>query len=168
MQEMTMTVSTNRIYEYLKEVHDPEIPVLNLIELGVVRDVKIEDGNVQIDITPTYSGCPAMKMMEEEIVSKLKSKGFHSVTVKQVYSPAWTTDWMTEEAKSKLKNYGIAPPGKVSAEDRNPFHHTPKPIACPYCDSQNTQLTSQFGSTACKSLYYCHNCQQPFEHFKCI
>jgi ring-1,2-phenylacetyl-CoA epoxidase subunit PaaD len=157
-----------QIFEYLKEVKDPEVPVVDVVELGIVRDVIIEDGGLRINITPTYSGCPAMKVIEREIIAALKSKGFEHVTVKTVFSPPWTTEWMSEETKRKLKEYGIAPPGRVTPEDHNPLNWQEKKVPCPFCDSQDTSLTSQFGSTACKALYYCNNCQQPFEHFKCI
>lgn len=157
-----------QILEYLKAVKDPEVPVVDVVELGVVRDVVLEDGGVRIDITPTYSGCPAMKVMEQEIIAELKSRGFEKVTVKTVFSPPWTTEWMSEETRQKLKEYGIAPPGKVAPEDFNPLNWQEKHVPCPFCDSEDTNLTSQFGSTACKALYYCKHCQQPFEHFKCI
>lgn len=157
-----------KILEYLKAVKDPEVPVLDVVELGVVRDVALEDGGVRIEITPTYSGCPAMKVMEREIIAELKSRGFENVTVKTVFSPPWTTEWMSEETRQKLKEYGIAPPGKVALEDFNPLNWQEKQVTCPFCDSEETRLTSQFGSTACKALYYCNSCQQPFEHFKCI
>lgn len=163
-----MNVSKEKIFEYLKEVADPEIPVINLVELGVVRDIHVENDHLQVDITPTYSGCPAMKMMEQEIVETLNTKGFDNVQVKTVYSPAWTTDWMSEETKRKMNEYGIAPPGKVSREDSNPFQRSERTVACPVCASEDTRLTSEFGSTACKALYHCNNCHQPFEHFKCI
>jgi len=157
-----------QILKYLKEVKDPEVPVVDVVELGVVRNVAIEDGQVRIDLTPTYSGCPAMKVMELEIRAALKSRGIENVSIKTVFFPPWTTDWMSDETKQKLRAYGIAPPGKVAAQDLNPLHWQEKKVSCPFCDSQNTRLTSQFGSTACKALYYCNSCQQPFEHFKCI
>lgn len=157
-----------QILEYLKEVKDPEVPVVDVVELGVVRKVVIENGQVQIDLTPTYSGCPAMKVMEQDILAALKSRGIENVSIKTVFFPPWTTDWMSDETKQKLKAYGIAPPGKVAAPDLNPLHWQEKKTPCPFCDSEDTRLTSQFGSTACKALYYCNSCQQPFEHFKCI
>ena len=163
-----MPISKDQIYEYLKAVKDPEVPVIDVVELGVVRNVEIEAEAVRIDLTPTYTGCPAMKVMEEEIIAILKTKGIENVTLKTVLFPPWTTDWMTEETKQKLKAYGIAPPQTVTAADLNPLNWEAKAVACPFCESDDTNLTSQFGSTACKALYYCNNCQQPFEHFKCL
>lgn len=157
------------IYNFLKEIEDPEIPVINIVELGIVRDVKINEGEINISITPTYSGCPAMKVIEDEIIFKLKDKGFQNIKIKTIYSPAWTTDWITEETKEKLRQYGIAPPPKVSAEDIFPFLQPKKEkVACPYCKSIETVVTSNFGSTPCKALHFCNHCHQPFEEFKCI
>jgi ring-1,2-phenylacetyl-CoA epoxidase subunit PaaD len=165
---VTTEINKDQIWDFLKEIPDPEVPAINIVELGVVRDVLISDDKIQITITPTYSGCPAMKVMEEDILSTLKEKGFQNITIKTVFSPAWTTDWMTEETKLKLKTYGIAPPEKLSAEQIFPFlSDKKKTIACPFCNSENTVLRSQFGSTACKALYYCNGCEQPFEYFKC-
>jgi ring-1,2-phenylacetyl-CoA epoxidase subunit PaaD len=152
-------------FQFLTEINDPEIPVLNIVEMGIVKEVELQGDSVRVVITPTYSGCPAMKVIEEEIVSALQKKGFENVTTRTVFSPSWTTDWLSEETKRKLKEYGIAPPGKASADDSS---RITKNIHCPFCDSDNTELRSEFGSTACKSLHYCNNCQQPFEHFKCI
>lgn len=158
---------TKSILELLKNIPDPEIPVINIVEMGIVREVELIEDELNIKITPTYSGCPAMKAIEDEIVNELNAKGFEKVSVKKIYNPAWSTDWLTNEVKRKLKEYGIAPPeGKADDE----FYHDliTKPIECPYCNSKNTKLTSEFGSTACKSLHYCNECRQPFEHFKCI
>jgi ring-1,2-phenylacetyl-CoA epoxidase subunit PaaD len=165
---VTTQINKEQIWDFLKEIPDPEVPAINIVELGVVRDVLIIEDNIKITITPTYSGCPAMKVMEEDIITKLTEKGFQNFTILTVFSPAWTTDWMTEETKSKLKIYGIAPPEKLSAEQIFPFlSDKKKTIACPFCNSENTVLKSQFGSTACKALYYCNSCEQPFEYFKC-
>lgn len=157
------------IWDWLKEVTDPEIPVLNIVEMGIARDLVIESDKVTVKITPTYSGCPAMAAIEKEIKQKLKEKGLENFEVKKDFSETWTTDWMTEEAKTKLKDYGIAPPDKTSDEDDflKSLKST-KIIPCPYCESLDTELQSEFGSTACKAQYYCHNCNEPFEHFKCI
>lgn len=165
---MMMEATKEQIIQYLEEITDPEVPALNIVELGIVRDAQYKSKSVQVDITPTYSGCPAMKVIENAIVSTLKEKGFENVFVKTIFSPPWTTDWLTEEAKQKLKEYGIAPPEKGGKLNWVPFSNANKEVACPFCDSADTKLTSEFGSTACKSLYYCNNCQQPFEHFKCI
>lgn len=157
-----------QILDYLKTVKDPEVPVVDVVELGVVRNVAIENGQVCIELTPTYSGCPAMKVMEQDILAVLKSRGIENVSIKTVFFPPWTTDWMSDETRQKLKAYGIAPPGKVAAQDLNPLHRQEKKVSCPFCDSEDTRLTSQFGSTACKALYNCNSCRQPFEYFKCI
>ena len=157
------TINTQAIWEALAEIPDPEIPVINIIELGVVRDVKTNGQGVEVIITPTYSGCPAMQMIETDIVKHLREKGY-DVVVTTVLSPAWTTDWITEEAREKLRQFGIAPPEKPTA-DKNVLGGTPK--ACPHCSSQNTELVSQFGSTPCKALYKCLDCLEPFDYFKC-
>lgn len=156
------------VWEYLSRIPDPEIPVITITELGVVRNVEVSDDNVIVTITPTYSGCPAMKAFEQDIISTLESKGLKNTQIKIVYTPVWTTDWINEEAKRKLKEYGIAPPEKTTADKRALFSDHLKVIPCPFCDSKNTELRSQFGSTACKALYFCNACQQPFEYFKCI
>ncbi len=147
-------------------VKDPEVPVLSVVELGVVRGVEVEDGAVTVTVTPTYSGCPAMHVIEAGIVAALQDAGFLKVTVKTIYAPAWTTDWITESAREKLREYGIAPPGATAAESIVPFGRTERRIACPFCGSSNTSLQSEFGATACKSLHICHDCREPFEHFK--
>jgi len=163
------TYSEKQIWDFLREVTDPEIPVLNIVEMGIARSVDIgEENRVLIKITPTYSGCPAMSAIENEIREKLKEKGIERFEVKKDFSETWTTDWMTEEARSKLKDYGIAPPGKTSDEDVLKSLKNTRIIPCPYCDSTDTELQSEFGSTACKAQYYCNDCEEPFEHFKCI
>ncbi len=164
------TISKSKIWSWLEEVIDPEIPVLNVVEMGIVRDLEFEDDNVIVKITPTYSGCPAMNAIELEIQKKLKEKGIENFRVVTDYKESWTTDWMTDHAKKKLKDYGIAPPEKTSANDdflKN-LKGSQKIVPCPWCDSMDTFLESEFGSTACKSQYYCNDCDQPFEHFKCI
>ncbi len=161
------TEAETQILNDLEEVKDPEIPVISVVELGVVREIKLEDGRVTVSITPTYTGCPAMKVMEADIRTKLLEKGYTDVVVNTVLSPAWTTDWITEAAKEKLRVYGIAPPEKSSA-DKNSLFGTPKITKCPRCGSENTTMISQFGSTACKALWKCSDCLEPFDHFKCI
>lgn len=161
----------DQIWAYLSEITDPEIPVLNIVEMGIARKVEVEGEQVLVKITPTYSGCPAMNAIEKLVHEKLEERGVHDFTVKLDFSETWTTDWMTEEAKAKLKDYGIAPPEKVGEENEDDFLKSlkgTKIVPCPYCDSFETELQSQFGSTACKSQYFCNNCDQPFEHFKCI
>lgn len=152
------------ILAILSEIPDPEIPVINIKELGVLRDVIVNGNEVEVVITPTYSGCPAMKQIEDDIKFALKKNGIESIAVKMVYHPAWTTDWITDEAKEKLRKYGIAPPEKTSL-DKGTL--TGKKKKCPHCGSENTEMVSQFGSTACKALYKCLDCKEPFDYFKC-
>lgn len=164
------THTKEQIWDYIREVTDPEIPVLNIIEMGIARSVDIDkSGKVLVKITPTYSGCPAMSAIENMVREKLEEKRVEAFDVQLDYSEAWTTDWMTEGAKAKLKDYGIAPPEKSGSDDDflNSLSAT-KIVPCPFCDSFETELQSQFGSTACKSQYFCNSCHQPFEHFKCI
>jgi ring-1,2-phenylacetyl-CoA epoxidase subunit PaaD len=156
-------IDVKKIESYISEIPDPEIPVITIKELGILRDVKLAEDTVVVTITPTYNGCPAMQMIEEQIKEILHSKGIEKVKVQLTYSPAWTTDWMTEEAKEKLKKYGIAPPTHSSCVK----NFGELKIACPRCKSLNTVLISQFGSTACKALYQCKDCKEPFDHFKC-
>ena len=148
----------------LSAIPDPEIPVVNIYEMGMLRDVVISENGYGIVLTPTYSGCPAMGIIEQDIKMTLEQQGIHPVSVKLVYEPAWTTDWMSEEAKRKLKQYGIAPPLHSSCT-QDVFAHNI--IHCPRCHSDDTVMLSRFGSTACKSLYKCNNCKEPFEYFKC-
>ena len=150
----------------LETVKDPEVPVLSVVELGVVRHVEVTGSAVTVTITPTYSGCPALHAIEQDIESALRAGGFERVTIKTEYAPAWTTEWMGEPAREKLRAYGIAPPGHVSAQQLVPLGVTVRTVACPFCGSANTSLESEFGPTSCKSLHVCHSCRQPFEHFK--
>lgn len=155
------------IWTLLEQVSDPEIPVLTVIDMGVIRSVKKEEsGLVEVVITPTYSGCPAMDMIEVEIRAVLQENAYDNVIVKTVLSPAWTTEWMSESGKKKLKEYGIAPP-EGSVIDKSVLFGAAKKIECPRCSSRNTEMLSQFGSTACKSLYQCSDCKEPFDYFKC-
>lgn len=157
--------SKEEVLQALSGVMDPEVPVLSVVELGVIRDVEIEGDAIRVQLTPTYSGCPALEVMERNIIEHLESKGYPSVTVETVFSPPWTTDWLTDEAKTKLRDYGIAPPGLCSAGD--PLDAPSPRVSCPFCGSNQTELRNRFGSTACKALFYCDQCRQPFEHFKC-
>lgn len=151
-----------RLFELLGKVVDPEIPVLTLQDLGVLRDVSIADGKVKISITPTYAGCPAMETMRSDIEKILAAAGYEQVTVEQVLSPAWSTDWMTPSGREKLREYGIAPP--VNTDCGRPASQ----INCPQCNSSGVKLISEFGSTACKALYQCQDCREPFDYFKCL
>jgi len=156
------------IWQLLESVSDPEIPVLNVLDMGIVRDVKAFAEGVEVVITPTYSGCPAMKSIEFSIIAELEANGIHPVKVTTVLSPSWTTDWMSEEGRIKLKAYGIAPPiaGTNAKRIEALFSDAPQPD-CPHCGAKNTKLVSQFGSTACKALYQCQDCKEPFDYFKC-
>ena len=163
-----MNLTKEHIFSLLSEIPDPEIPVITIVELGVIRDIEITDSNsISLKITPTYSGCPAMKQIEDDVRKKLSENGFTNITINTIFSPPWTTDWITTEAKEKLRQYGIAPP-EHSTEDKSWLTGKTKTIACPRCKSQNTKLVSQFGSTACKALYQCQDCLEPFDYFKCI
>jgi len=153
-----------RIWKILFDVSDPEIPVLSILDLGIVRNVHFENNIAEIVITPTYSGCPAMDFIGMNIRKTLAENGFEKIKIIHQLSPAWTTDWMTEEGKQKLKSYGIAPPtSKIF--DKNYLQNLP--VQCPHCNSMNTKLVSEFGSTACKSIYQCNDCGEPFDYFKC-
>lgn len=156
-----------KIYQLLESLPDPEIPVISIMELGIVRDVLVEDSKVLIKITPTYSGCPAMKQIEDDIRSLMSENGMES-KIEMVYSPAWTTDWISLEAKEKLRKYGIAPPEHSTIDKRVLLGLEPRVVACPLCKSTHTEMISQFGSTACKSLYKCLDCLEPFDYFKCL
>lgn len=162
------TYSKGKIWDLLSKIPDPEIPVITIQELGVLRDIEVTKNKVIVTITPTYTGCPAMKLFEDEIISTLNSNGIEDVEIKMVYSPAWTTDWISDEAKQKLKDYGIAPPVAGSQDKGVLFEAGPKVVQCPKCNSKKTTLKSQFGSTACKALYTCDDCLEPFDYFKCI
>ncbi len=159
-------VNEKEIWTYLEEVFDPEIPVLTIVDLGIVRKVALTNNHVQVSITPTYTGCPAMKLIEDQIVEKLNEKGISDVGVDLVISPAWTTDWISEEGKNKLREYGIAPPEEEV--DKSVLFAKPTVVPCPRCGSDNTRMISLFGSTACKAQYQCNECLEPFDYFKCL
>jgi ring-1,2-phenylacetyl-CoA epoxidase subunit PaaD len=153
-----------RAWNAAAAVVDPEIPVLTIADLGVLRDVAVNDGRVEVAITPTYSGCPAMNMIALEIELALEREGFGRPKVRTVLSPAWTTDWMSDDGRRKLLEYGIAPPQAGSGR-RALFGE--QQVVCPQCGSDNTELLSEFGSTSCKALWRCKNCREPFDYFKC-
>lgn len=163
----TEKISAEKIWTILETVTDPEVPVLTIIDLGIVRDVKVENGKVEVIITPTYSGCPAMDVISMNIRMALLQEGIGNINIKQVLSPAWTTDWMSEAGKQKLKAYGIAPPQYKQVVCEPELFGKEEAIQCPLCNSYNTRLVSQFGSTACKALYQCNDCKEPFDYFKC-
>ncbi len=160
-----MSVTKEKIYEWLSSVTDPEVPVLTILDLGIVRDVSVDNSEAMITITPTYSGCPAMDVIGMNIRMALMSRGLKKVDINLQLSPAWTTDWMSEEGKRKLREYGIAPPVRRSHNVLDLFEEDSVP--CPKCGSDNTILSSQYGPTSCKALYKCNTCLEPFEHFKC-
>ncbi len=163
----TYQIDKKSIYNYLEEIKDPEVPVLSIIDLGIVRDVKMNEDEVEVVITPTYTGCPAMDLITTTIKIELSTLGFKKVKVTQVLSPAWTTEWMSEEGKRKLKEYGIAPPNpKQQVCDQKLFAEA-EAVPCPHCNSYHTHRISEFGSTACKALYQCNDCKEPFDYFKC-
>jgi len=151
-------------------VLDPEVPVLTVEDLGVLRDVSVDDGVVTVTVTPTYSGCPALETIEHDVEAAVRAAGFDRVVVRRVLSPAWTTDWMTDEGRRKLEEYGVAPPPGRAATG----HHDGGPVLvslsvrCPQCGSPDTRELSRFGSTACKSMWQCTACREPFDHFKAL
>lgn len=155
-----------RIWAWLAEVPDPEIPILSVLDLGIVRDVVIQEDAVEVSVSPTYSGCPATEVIEQSIIAKLRENGVDNISVKRALSPPWTTDWISEAGRDKLKKYGIAPPAG-STSKREMLDGT-RMIACPRCESFGTTLVSEFGSTPCKASYKCDECLEPFEYFKCI
>ncbi|MEQ9243250.1 MAG: 1,2-phenylacetyl-CoA epoxidase subunit PaaD [Roseovarius indicus] len=149
--------STEQVWTWLKEIPDPEIPAISLTDLGIIRDVAWHDDTLTVTVTPTYSGCPATSLINMEIETALRSHGIDKLDLKRQLSPAWTTDWMTEEGRQKLEAYGIAPPQPAGG-----------PKACPRCQSDNLERLSQFGSTPCKAQWRCRDCLEPFDYFKCI
>jgi ring-1,2-phenylacetyl-CoA epoxidase subunit PaaD len=153
-----------RAWDAAASVVDPEIPVLTIADLGVLREVTVNHGRVEVAITPTYSGCPAMNMIGLEIELALQRAGFGEAKVRTVLSPAWTTDWISEDGRRKLREYGIAPP--LAAGSRRALFGIEQ-VACPQCGSGNTEVLSEFGSTSCKALWRCKNCREPFDYFKC-
>ena len=154
------------IWTWLADVPDPEIPILGILDLGIVRDITIKENGIEVSVSPTYSGCPATEVIEQSIVAKLKENGVQNVSLKRTLSPPWTTDWISEAGKSKLKRYGIAPP--AGSASKRELLDGARSIPCPRCESANTTLVSEFGSTPCKASYKCAECLEPFEYFKCI
>ena len=153
-------------WEVLRGIPDPEIPVISIVELGIVRGVTVSGSSVEVAITPTYSGCPAMGVIEEDIGTRLRAEGYSEVKVTQQLSPAWTTDWITGEARERLREYGIVPPQRVQAAASHRIHILSRGVICPRCGSENTEQLSAFGSTACKAMYRCIDCREPFDYFK--
>lgn len=164
---MNKTTDNNILWSYLEEVYDPEIPVLSVVDMGIVRDIERNGQELTVTITPTYTGCPAMDMIALSIRMELMAKGFTTVIIKNSISPAWTTDWMTEAGREKLKAYGIAPPNPRQQACKDELFAPHEAVQCPHCNSWHTSRISEFGSTACKALYQCIDCKEPFDYFKC-
>lgn len=163
---MKTLTSADPVWEIISRVPDPEVPVLTVVDLGIVRKVETEGEKVRVTITPTYTGCPAMDMIGSNIKKELLNEGYNDVEIKLVLSPAWTTDWLSEEGKKKLKAYGIAPPVGATT-DKSVLMDEYSEVQCPRCDSTNTRMVSRFGSTPCKAHYQCKDCMEPFDYFKC-
>ena len=154
---MQSPVTKDQIWDWLDAVPDPEIPVISVVDLGVVRDVSVSEEGVEVTITPTYTGCPAMSVIAFDIETALAQKGIDKITLKTQIAPAWTTDWLSKKGRARLEDYGIAPPQVAGGPQR-----------CPQCKSTNVERISQFGSTPCKAQWRCQSCLEPFDYFKCI
>lgn len=159
--------SEEQVWSWLDEVPDPEIPVISLVDLGIIRDVAWREDALEVTVTPTYSGCPATTVINLDIVAALNARGIDKIELKRRLSPAWTTDWISEKGREKLRGYGIAPPVAGTAACGVGALAKPE-IACPRCGSARTRLVSQFGSTPCKAAWACTDCLEPFDYFKCI
>ena len=157
LAEYSEVLTVHQVWTWLEAVPDPEIPVLSIVDLGIVRGVAVTSDGITVEVAPTYSGCPATEVIEKSIMDSLLARGPVNVVLKRVLSPPWTTAWITEEGREKLHAYGIAPPAVSS-----------KAIACPRCSATSTTLVSEFGSTPCKAAYKCDDCFEPFEYFKCL
>ena len=161
--------TTADIWHALDDVKDPEIPVISVVEMGIVREISLRQGEqgreVMVKMTPTFSGCPALHVIRDQIAACIRGMGAASVNVEIVLHPPWTTDWLTDEARMKLKSFGLAPPKRHGGNLMVTFY---EPVACPYCDSMDTSVKNTFGSTLCRAIYYCNGCQQPFEQFKAL
>jgi ring-1,2-phenylacetyl-CoA epoxidase subunit PaaD len=160
-----MAVTVEQAWDILQRVPDPEIPVISVTELGIVRDVRADGDAVDVVVTPTYSGCPATEVIAQSIREALEAAGAARVRVTTQLAPAWTTDWISPAAQEKLRAWGIAPPGAHAADAAQPLIFVPR-VACPRCASRDTERLAQFGATACKALYRCRACREPFEYFK--
>ena len=158
-------ITTEQVWQALEAVKDPEIPVVSVVEMGIVRQVSVDHDHVRVQMTPTFSGCPALQVMRDEIEAEVRRVGAAEVTVETILSPPWSTDWITEEARQKLRAFGLAPPPRHGGNLAVTFFEV---VACPYCDSNNTSVKNTFGSTLCRAIYYCNDCQQPFEQFKAL
>ena len=162
------TAREAELWKVLENVADPEIPVISVVDLGIVRYARCDgDGTVRVGLSPTYSGCPATEVIRRSVAQALRDGGFAPAEIVDVIAPAWSSDWISPQGRDKLRAYGIAPPAEAVASPRRLLHAEPG-IACPRCGSQQTRLTSEFGSTPCKALYRCTDCLEPFDYFKCI
>ncbi|MDN6319771.1 MAG: phenylacetate-CoA oxygenase subunit PaaJ [Marinobacter sp.] len=159
-------LTEDAIWALLDDVKDPEVPAISVVELGIVRRVDWDGKHLTVDVTPTYSGCPATELIEELIAEALRAAGIRDPQINQVLTPAWTTDWITAEGREKLRAFGIAPPR--GGASKMSLLGVDEVIACPLCGSEHTERISEFGSTACKALYRCRDCLEPFDYFKCI
>lgn len=162
---MSKTLTETEIWQALEAVKDPEIPVVSVVEMGIVRDVIVSEERVIVKMTPTFSGCPALDVMRQEIAECVRQLGVADVQVETVLYPPWTTDWLSEETRARLKAFGLAPPPQQGSPIPLTLY---LPVSCPYCDSADTVLKNSFGSTLCRAIYYCQSCQQPFEQFKAL
>jgi ring-1,2-phenylacetyl-CoA epoxidase subunit PaaD len=162
---MLPAITEDAVWTYLQDVPDPEIPVVSVVDLGIVREVRVDGERIEVDVSPTYSGCPATEVIEESILSRLQDEGVATVSINRVLSPPWTTDWISAAGREKLREYGIAPP--VGSASKRELLGRPK-VHCPRCGAEETSVVSEFGSTACKASYKCGACLEPFEYFKCI
>ena len=163
---MIRTVSAQHVWDALKAVPDPEIPVVSIVDMGMVRDVVVESGRVQVTFTPTFSGCPALHVIRQSIEGAVQDLGVRDVEVLSTLTPPWTTDWITPAARERLREYGIAPPGP--AEEGGLIQLDTEPVRCPRCGSLDVRLTASFGPTLCKRLHVCNACKEPFESFKSV
>jgi len=163
MVKANIRYSVAEVWEALNDVKDPEIPVLSLVELNVIRDVHVDNESVRVTMVPTFAGCPAMDLMRREVREKLEEFGFENIEVEMIPSGAWSTDLLSENAKKKLKEFGIAPPPAKQQDLRATLA---LPVPCPFCDAPETRLESSFGATLCKQIFYCDSCRQSFERFK--
>jgi ring-1,2-phenylacetyl-CoA epoxidase subunit PaaD len=163
----TFSEAVAKVMQLLEGVPDPEVPVLSVVDLGIIREVRVDSAAVTVVITPTYTGCPAMDMIRATIRMTLASAGYNPVDIQTVLSPAWTTEWLSENARQKLEAFGIAPPNPVPSVCHLDLFQPDDAVRCPRCQSYRTELVSRFGSTACKALYKCNDCHEPFDYFKC-
>ena len=162
---MPCAETEQRVWAWLEEVPDPEIPVVSVVDLGMIRRVNVTDGGVEVEVSPTYSGCPATEVIEAGILERIRNGGIDAVSIKRVLSPPWTTDWISDSGRQKLREYGIAPP--VGSASKRELLGKPA-VRCPRCGAAETTVVAEFGSTACKASYKCDQCLEPFEYFKCI